>query len=111
MTGIRTCANGKHCASAPALGGPARLSRSNPNRECFACRERDLQRQIAPPAPGRTYTLTEAAGVLGVSRYRVEYLIACGQLRATATKRPHGKRARLHIAEGDLRAVEGAGAS
>lgn len=109
MTPARWCANGKHCASAPALGGPARLSARNSDRFCYACRERDLDRQITPPAPGRTYTLTEAAGVLGVSRYRVEYLIVAGQLRATATKRPHGKRARLHIAEGDLRALEGAG--
>jgi len=99
------CANGKHCASAPAIGGPARLSRSNSDSVCFACREKTLDAQLATPS-GRTYTVTEAAGVLGVSRNRVEYLIVAGQLRAT--KRPHGAGARLHIAESDLRALEGA---
>lgn len=101
---IRACANGERCVAVAALGEPGRLSLANPGPECYACRERDLDRQIAPPAPGRTYTVTAAAGVLGVSRYRVEYLIVAGQLRAT--KRPHGAGARLHIPEGDLRALE-----
>jgi excisionase family DNA binding protein len=50
--------------------------------------------------PQVTYTLTEAADVLGVPRGRVVYLVRAGQLRAT--KRPHGAGARLYIAEGDL---------
>jgi hypothetical protein len=105
MTVTRSCTNGERCVAVAALGEPGRLSLANPGPECYACRERALDRQIAPPAPGRTYTLTEAAGVLGVSRYRVEYLIVAGQLRAT--KRPHGAGARLYIAEGDLRVLAG----
>jgi len=50
--------------------------------------------------------VTEAAGVLGVSRYRVEYLIVAGQLRATKGKA--GSRVVWTIAEGDLKALEGA---
>ena len=108
---IRACANGKHCASAPALGGPARLSRSNTDRFCYACRDRRINAQLPSDTPSDTepqvtYTLSEAADLLGVPRWRVDYLVTTEQLRAT--KRPHGKRARLHIAEGDLRALKGA---
>ena len=34
------CANGINCVAYPALGEPAKLSRSNPGRVCFACEER-----------------------------------------------------------------------
>jgi excisionase family DNA binding protein len=107
---MRPCANGVGCVCAPALGGPARLSLSNTDRFCYACRERRIDGQLpsdAEPGEARTYTLTEAADVLGVPRGRVVYLVRAGQLRAT--KRQHGaSSARLHIAEGDLRALEGA---
>lgn len=111
----RTCANGKHCASAPALGGPARLSRSNTDRFCYACRDRHINAQLPSDTPSDTepqvtYTLSEAADLLGVPRWRVEYLVTTGQLRATkrVTKLKRGRRAVRTIAEGDLRALEGA---
>jgi excisionase family DNA binding protein len=103
VTPARRCANGERCACAPALGGPARLSRSNTDTVCYACRERRIDEQLVPPS-GRAYTVTEAAGMLGVSRYRVEYLITAGQLRAAKD----GRRGLLTIAEGDLRALQGA---
>jgi hypothetical protein len=34
------CSNGAHCVAYPALGEPAKLSRSNPGPRCFACEER-----------------------------------------------------------------------
>ncbi len=33
------CSNGIHCVAYPALGEPAKLSRSNPGTRCFACEE------------------------------------------------------------------------
>jgi hypothetical protein len=33
------CINGENCVAFPALGEPAKLSRSNPGRVCFACEE------------------------------------------------------------------------
>jgi excisionase family DNA binding protein len=99
MVVTRTCANGDRCASAPALGGPAKLSRSNPNRVCYACTERSINAQLSSDTePGRTYTLTEAAELLGVPRWRVEYLLTTGQLRA----RKAGPRGRWEIAEDDV---------
>jgi len=96
------CANGNHCASAPTLGGAAPLSRSNPNRVCYACRERCIDEQLVPPSfAGRSYTVTEAADLLGVPRWRVEYLVTAGQLRA----RRDGRDGRLYIAESDLERV------
>jgi hypothetical protein len=107
MTPARWCANGQRCVSAAALGGPARLSRSNPNRVCYACLERRIDAQLSSDTePGRTYTLTEAADLLGVPRWRVEYRITTDQLRATKLKA--GSRAVWTIAEGDLSALEGA---
>jgi excisionase family DNA binding protein len=100
---LRWCANGKHCASAPALGGPARLSRSNTDRYCFACGERRIDEQLVPPSfAGQSYTVTEAADLLGVPRWRVEYLVTAGQLRA----RRDGRDGRLWIAESDLEHFE-----
>jgi excisionase family DNA binding protein len=102
-TMVRTCANGKRCVSARALGGPARLSRSNTDRYCFACRERAIDAQLSSDTePGRTYTLTEAAALLGVKRARVEYLLKSRQLRA----RKAGPRREWVIAEDDLARLE-----
>ena len=98
------CANGERCVAVAALGEPGRLSLANPGPECYACRERDLDGQIAPATSGQTYSLTEAADLLGVARRRVEYLIATNQLRATKVKA--GRRGVWTIAESDLRALE-----
>ena len=112
---LRWCANGKHCASAPALGGPAPLSRHNSDSICFCCRERRIDAQLPSDTPSDTepqvtYTLSEAADLLGLPRWRVEYLVTTGQLRATkrVTKLKRGRRAVRTIAEDDLRALEGA---
>ena len=103
---LRWCANGKHCASAPALGGPALLSRSNTDRICYACRERRIDEQLVPPSfAGRSYTLTEAAELLGLKRSRIEYLATRGDLRVRRDGRP----GRLYIAEADLERVAEAG--
>jgi excisionase family DNA binding protein len=103
MIVARTCASGKRCASAPALGGPARLARSNTDSICYACRERRIDEQLVPPSfAGRSLSLTEAAAALGVPRWRVEYLIAAGQLRA----RKAGPRREWVIAEDDLARLE-----
>ena len=102
---LRWCANGDCCASAPVLGGPARLSRSNVDSLCYACRERRIDEQLVPPS-GPPLSLSEAAAALGVPRWRVEYLVCVGELRATKLKA--GSRTLLTIAEGDLRALGGA---
>lgn len=109
---MRSCANGNHCASARALGGPARLSRSNTDTVCYACRERRIDVQLPPAEDSsveRTYSLTEGATALGFPRSRVRYLVRSGQLRAS--KAAKGSRAVWTIAEGDLRAVDVEGAS
>ena len=98
------CANGNHCASAPTLGGAAPLSRSNPNRVCYACRERCIDEQLAPPS-GRSLSLTEAAQLLGVKRWRIKYLVETGQLPVQRG----GTVGRLRIAESDLERVAEAG--
>jgi len=46
--------------------------------------------------------VTEAADLLGVPRWRVEYLVTAGQLRA----RRDGRDGRLWIAESDLEHFE-----
>jgi excisionase family DNA binding protein len=101
---LRWCANGKHCVSAPALGGPARLSRSNPNSICWACCEARLERQLAVPS-GQVFSLTEAAELLGVPRWRVEYLVKSGKLPVQRD----GQDGRLRIAESVLEHVAEAG--
>jgi excisionase family DNA binding protein len=99
VTPASRCANGKRCACAPALGDPTRLSRSNTDTVCFACRERAIDAQLPPAAtPDRTYTVTEAAGLIGVPRTRLEYLVMSGQLRAAKA----GPRGLWMIAEEDL---------
>jgi hypothetical protein len=99
----RWCESGDKCVAAPALGGPARLSHSNTGRLCYACRERRIDEQLAPPSEvGRTYMGTQAALMWGVSRYRVEYLITTGQLRALKG----GRRGLWMIAEDDLTAFK-----
>ena len=40
------CASGKNCVAYPALGEPAKLSRGNPERRCFACQERRAVRRL-----------------------------------------------------------------
>lgn len=102
-TQARRCANGERCACAPALGGPARLSRSNAEDICHACQERRRDRQLPSPwTDGRTYSLTGAADLLGVPRWRLEYLVTTGQLRA----RKAGPRREWVIAEDDLARLE-----
>ena len=39
-------ASGKNCVAYPALGEPAKLSRGNPGRRCFACQERRAARRL-----------------------------------------------------------------
>ena len=86
----------------PALGGPAVLCRGNSDSLCYGCRDRRIDVQIAPAADGQTYTMTEAAALLGVPRKRLEYLvISTRQLRA----RKAGERGEWEIAEADLRAL------
>jgi excisionase family DNA binding protein len=99
----RWCESGDKCVAAPALGGPARLSRSNTDRICFACRERRIDEQLVPASEaGRSLSLSEAAALLGVKRSRVEYLLKSGQLRA----RKAGPRREWVIAEDDLARLE-----
>jgi hypothetical protein len=112
VTPARWCANADRCASAPALGGPAILSVGNNDSICFSCRERRINSQLPPAEDSsveRTYTLTEAADVLGLPRGRVAYLVRAGQLRAS--KAAKGARAVWAIAEADLRALDVEGAS
>ncbi len=69
------CASGKNCVAYPALGEPAKLSRGNPGRRCFACQERraasrlglavaeDAQPEKAgEPRRGRSGGLEEPSG-------------------------------------------------
>ena len=103
------CANGKHCASARALGGPSRLSLSNVENICHSCQEHRRDAHLpsdSEPSEARTYSLTEAADLLGVPRSRVRYLVRSGQLRAS--KAAKGARAVWTIVQADLRALEGA---
>ena len=47
------CANGIHCVAYPALGEPAKLSRSNPGRRCFACEERHATSELKRAAANK----------------------------------------------------------
>ena len=40
------CSNGASCVAYPALGEPAKLSRSNPGPRCFACEERRVAAEL-----------------------------------------------------------------
>ena len=40
------CSNGVNCVAYPALGGPSKLSRSNPGTRCFACEERRAASEV-----------------------------------------------------------------
>jgi hypothetical protein len=40
------CSNGASCVAYPALGEPAKLSRSNPGPSCFACEERRVASEL-----------------------------------------------------------------
>jgi excisionase family DNA binding protein len=102
----RWCESGDKCVAAPALGGPARLSHSNTDAFCYACRERRIDAQLVSPPPTSssrpTYSLSEAAALMGVPRHRVEYLLKSGRLRA----RKAGPRREWVIAEDDLARLE-----
>ena len=48
------CANGSRCVAYPALGEPAKLSRSNHGRRCFACEERRVASELKRAAAKST---------------------------------------------------------